>query len=219
MRPIELTIAAITADPNGIAIAQQLAGAGDLTLNGVGVMADDGSASFHIGKALLEPPRPITLTSAGNLSAVTFTVYGFDRARSPISESLAGPNANTVTTTKYFAEVSRVAASAAVGSDVEAGWGATAASRPAVLDYKRNPFNASIDCRVTGTVDYDVQYTHDDIFAATWNEGTAEWRTHATLDGDTADEDGYFAFPVRAVRLLLNSGTGSVAARVTQASQ
>ena len=216
MRPISLAIAAITADPNGIAEAQQLAGAGDLVLDGVGVMADDGSASFHIGKSLLEPPRPVTITSAANLSGITFTVYGFDRARSPISEVITGPNATTVTSTLYFAEVSRIAASAAVGSDVEAGWGATAASRVAVLDHHKNPFSVSIACVVTGTVDYDVQYTHDDVFAAGWNEGTANWFTHSTLDGLTADGDGYIAFPVRAARVLLNSGTGSVDATVTQ---
>lgn len=219
MRPITLSIAAITADANGIAQAQQLAGAGDLTLNGAGVMASDGSASFHIGKALLEPPRPVTLTSAANLSGITFTVYGYDRAGSPISEAITGPNATTVTGSLYFAQVSRIAASAAVGSDVEAGWGATAASRVGVLDYKRNPFNVSVDCRVTGTVDYDLQYTHDNVFAADWNEGTAEWRTHSTIDGLTADADGYIAFPVRAIRILLNSGTGSVECRATQAGQ
>lgn len=216
MRPVTVLIAAITADQNGIAVAQQLAGAGNLTLNGVGVMADDGSASFNIGKALLEPPRPVTLTSAANLSAITFTVYGFDRARSPISEAIAGPNANTVTTTKYFAQVSRIAASAAVGSDVEAGWGATAASRVVPLDHHKNPFSVSVDCVVVGTVDYDVQYTHDNIFDPDWNEGTANWRTHSTLDGLTASADGYIAFPVRAARTLLNSGTGSVETTVTQ---
>jgi hypothetical protein len=217
MRPKTLSIAAITGDANGIAAAQQLGAAGNLVLDGAGVMVDDGTASFGIGKATLDPPRPITLTSAGNLAGITFTVYGYDRGGQPISESLAGPNNATVTTTKYFKVVTRIAAGAAVGSDVEAGWGTTAASAPFVFDIKKNPFNASIDVRVTGTVNYDVQYTHDNVFADDWNEGTAEWRTHATLDGLTADADGYVAFPVTAARTLLNSGTGSVATRYTQA--
>lgn len=46
--------------------------------------------------AAISPPREVTLTSAGNLSAGTYAIVGKDRFGNPQSESITGPNANTV---------------------------------------------------------------------------------------------------------------------------
>lgn len=105
-------------DRDGIAEAQQLVGAGDLVLDGAGVSGGSYAAGFDGG-------RKITLYSAGNLSARTFTVTGTDKDGAAQTENLTGPNNSTVTGTKYFQTVTQIAVNGAVGSDVEAGFAAS----------------------------------------------------------------------------------------------
>lgn len=205
MRPVRITRALTAADADGIALAQQAAGAGDLTLNGALVAG---------GVAQLDTQRKVGIASAGNLSAVTFTIYGTDQAGNVISESLAGPNNNTVSTTLDFYSVTRVAVSAAVGADVTVGTTGVGASRPIPLDQYVSPFNASLFCAVTGTVNYTAQYTLDDIWASA---GPYTWSDHPDLTSATADGDGTYISPVTATRLLTNSGTGSVVFTILQA--
>lgn len=205
MRPIRITRALTAADADGIAQAQQTVGAADLTLNGALVAG---------GVAQLDAQRKVGIASAGNLSAVTFTVYGTDQAGNSISESLAGPNNNTVSTTLDFYTVARVAVSGAVGTNVTVGTTGVGASAPIPLDQYISPFNVSIGCTVTGTIDYTVQYTFDAVFASA---GPFTWTNHADLTAQTATADGTYISPVSATRVLTNSGTGSVAMNVMQA--
>lgn len=110
--------------PALLAALQTTAGAADLVLTagaGVTVSRD----SMGINRYNLDTPRCVTLTSAANLSAINFTVYGYDQYGQPMSQQLAGPNANTVATLKAFKQVTRVAASAAVGSNVSVGFNST----------------------------------------------------------------------------------------------
>lgn len=105
-------------DRDGICQAQQTGGAGALTLNGAGVSGGLYSAGFDGG-------RKITVYSAGNLSARTFTVTGTDWTGAAQSEEITGPNATTATGTKYFQTVTGVSVDGAVGTDVEVGFAAS----------------------------------------------------------------------------------------------
>lgn len=88
---------------------------------------------------------------------------------------------------------------------------------PIPLNLNINPFNVSMAVVVTGTVNYTVQYTLDDVWASSYNPATGTWFNHASLVTDTANETGNFAFPVAAVRLTVNSGAGTAAMTVIQA--
>jgi hypothetical protein len=92
------SVVPVTANNALIASNQTLAGAGNLTLT---------SNQPDIARA-------ISLTSAGNLSTSNFTVTGTDFYGFAQTQTLAGPNANTVNTTKAFKTVTQIAASAAV---------------------------------------------------------------------------------------------------------
>ena len=107
-----------TTDRDGIAQAQQMADAGNLTLNGAGAVAGVYSAGFDGG-------RLITVYSGGNLSALTFTITGKDKDGAAQTEEITGPNNGTATGTKFFQSVSQVAVDGAVGSDVEIGFAAS----------------------------------------------------------------------------------------------
>lgn len=206
MLPTVITRSLAAADADGIAQAQQLGGPGSLTLNGDLVDA---------GVAQLGAQRKVGIASAGNLSAVTFTVYGTNDTGNAISESLAGPDNDTVSTVLDFLTVNQVAASAAVGSDVEVGTTGVGASRPIPLDLYLDPFNVSLFLDVTGTVNCTVEYTGDDDVLT--SVGPFVWFAHADLTGETADAVGTIISPVTAVRLVTNSGTGSVQMTVLQA--
>jgi hypothetical protein len=85
------------------------------------------------------------------------------------------------------------------------------------LDIYANPTSVDIDVIVNGTVNYTVQYTADDPFSPTFNPATANWFNHPTLQAQTANGDGNFAYPPRAVQLVINSGPGSATMRIIQA--
>jgi hypothetical protein len=70
------------------------------------------------------------------------------------------------------------------------------------------PFNIGMIVNVTGTITYQVQYTFDDVFAATYNPSTGNWSNHPTLFGTTT-KDSNIAYPVTGIRLTTSAGTGT----------
>lgn len=105
-----------------LAALQTTAGAGNLVLAaGAGVTTRVDPAG--VTRYVLDVPRNVTLTSAGNISGVTFTITGYDVYGQRMTQALAGPNANTVGTTKAFKEIVSVAVSGAVGTNTSVGIG------------------------------------------------------------------------------------------------
>lgn len=82
------------------------------------------------------------------------------------------------------------------------------------MDHYQSPFNVGIGVVVTGTVNYTIQHTFDDIQNAAV---TPTWFSHATLAAQTASADGNYAFPVRGIKVLVNSGSGTATATIIQA--
>tara|TARA_Y100000310_G_C20580278_1_gene762617 strand:+ start:236 stop:1189 length:954 start_codon:yes stop_codon:yes gene_type:complete len=102
-------------DADGIAQAQAVAGAGNLTLDGA--LVTNGVAPIGpTGVAQL-----VRLTSVGNDSGIHFILTGKDADGSTQTENLAGANAGTVDSTFYWTEISNIAASAAAAGNVSAG--------------------------------------------------------------------------------------------------
>lgn len=84
------------------------------------------------------------------------------------------------------------------------------------IDQYTAPTNIALGVVVTGTVNYTVQHTYDNVFAANFNPGTAVWFNHPTLAAQTANADSNYAFPPRGVRIIRNSGTGSAQLTLVQ---
>lgn len=87
-------------------------------------------------------------------------------------------------------------------------------SAPIVTDFYANPFNVGMAVVVSGTVNYTVQHTFDDVLNAAV---TPTWYSHPALVALTANADGNYALPVRAIRLLMNSGNGTATLTLIQA--
>ena len=79
------------------------------------------------------------------------------------------------------------------------------------------PFNVGIGVKVSGTVNYTVQHTFDDVWAAGYTASSGTWYNHTTLASQAANADGNYAFPVTAIRLTVNSGSGTATMTVIQA--
>lgn len=204
MRPATLTRILTAAVATSIAAAQTTAGAGNLLINGTLAAG---------GVATLDAQRKVGIASAGDDSAVTFTVFGTDQMGRAISEALAGPNANTVSTTLDFLTVTRVAVSAAVGVAVTVGTTGVGASQPVPLDLYL-PFGSTVSVVLTGAMNYTVQVTNDDVY----NNTNPLWVSHPTagLVAASTSQVGNTANAYRAMRLLTNSGAGSAVMVVTQ---
>jgi hypothetical protein len=76
------------------------------------------------------------------------------------------------------------------------------------LDYKQNPFNVGLGLVISGTNTTDVEHTFDDIFDSSVTPTAFK---HSTLVGKTANADGNYAFPIRAVRLNVTAYTSGSA--------
>jgi len=81
------------------------------------------------------------------------------------------------------------------------------------VDYTQANFGIGFGCVVSGTVTYDVQHTFDNIQDTSV---TPTAFTHSTVFSETTNQDGNYAFPIRAIRLNVSAGTGSVTITILQ---
>lgn len=207
MRPYTRTMTALSNDADGYVDAETTGGAGNLTLDGALTSGGVGTAA---------EAQKVSIGSAGNVSAVTFTVTGTDAEGFTISEDVTGPNATTVHSSKYFKTVTQIAVDGAVASAVDIGplqaQGGVLDLKP--VDWRNADDGASIFVDVGSTVNYSVQYTLSDPQlggdAAFWMD---KWDMILNSDGSTGDATlagdayGSFTLPVQAIRIKVNSST------------
>ena len=87
----------------------------------------------------------------------------------------------------------------------------TGSSSALVMNTNISPFNVGFGVVVTGTVNYTVQHTFDDPAV-----GFTTWFDHPSVASETTSQDGNYAFPVTGVKVLVNSGGGSVVMNLVQ---
>jgi len=105
------------ADADGIATSQTPSGAGNLTINGA--KASGGVATFNAA-------RQVTITSAGDDQARTFTITGTDVNGDALTEAVAGADTAAATSTKHFLTVTQIAVDDATAGAVTAGMNTSA---------------------------------------------------------------------------------------------
>lgn len=217
MRPIVVSVGPLTtASANNIATSQTPAGAGALTLNGTTVTN---------GVATLDHARRILITTGDTTH--TFTVKGTTPTGSVISE-VVGPITTSAYTTQDFLTVTSITISGGATAAVTVGTNGVASTPWVYLDPWALPM-VSIQCDVSGTVNYTVQSTLDDPnsptnpvlpSAVTWvnSPDTAAVAATAAIQTSYGGFAAYAAVSPTFVRVTLNSGTGTVTATVVQPS-
>lgn len=206
MIPVIITKSLAAAVANGVALSQSIGAAGNLTLSGSLMVA---------GVAVLDSPRPVIITSAGNDSGITFTVYGLNPTGNPVSETVAGAAIGVATTLTSFSTVTRVATSGATAAAVTVGTNGTGTSAWNVADIFRNAVDMSFAGVVTGTLNWGIEYTYDNP-----NDPATPIPTpfdHPVLVAKTVTADCTLSHPFYAWRLKINSGSGSIKLTGTQA--
>lgn len=207
MQPAYITKTLASASVNNIATTQTPAGAGNLTLNGSIVSG---------GVATLDTQRQILITQAADESGHTFTVYGTNDSGAPISEAVAGSAAASVKTTKSFKTVTRVAISAAATGALQVGTNGVGETAWKMLDTFVDMMNIGLSVIVTGTINYTMNYTYEDPNNPITAGGSPTAWPLTALSAKTANAEGSILFPIAAVQLVVNSGTGSATLVVVQ---
>lgn len=212
--PIKISMTHSAANDDGIAETQALAAAGNLTLNGADVSS---------GVATICPygtERAVVITSGGNDTGITFTVYGLNASGNAVQQTVTGASGAAATTTMLFHKVTRVYASGAVATTVKVGTNGIMSSRWVGLNTNLTPFNVGLATNATvpegGSLSYTVQTTYDDIQAMTAPSPSSPavpvtpftYNISALTNKDT-DIESSLSTPVTAVRLVLNSGTSA----------
>jgi hypothetical protein len=224
MRPIYITRSlSVAADPNGIAESQTPLAGGALVLDGVFVDAN--------GVAQLGPQRQVLFTFAADETGRTFVVTGTTDQGQVQSESVLGAAATAVTVLSY-STITSITIDAASAGAIEVGTNGVGASVPIPMDQYVPDFSATLAAILrSGAQNYTVQFTMDNVFDA-YNTDPAQipfltgysagrpdlivWWDHSTMTAQAASSKGVLTEPVKAVRLLTNSGTGEVELQVVQ---
>jgi hypothetical protein len=80
------------------------------------------------------------------------------------------------------------------------------------LDWRSDNFQCSLQCEVSGAATYTVEHTLINPFGP----DPLVWLSNDVLKDKTTSDDGNYAFPVRAIRLNVTVGTGTVKMTVVQ---
>lgn len=194
MRPKRLTLSIAVADPNGICETQTPVGAGNLTING---------ALATAGVATMDFARHASVASDEDESGDTYTFTGTNRHHAAQTESITGPNNNTVTTTKNFLTVTQVAVSGAATGNITVGSADEADTKIIPTDNYAKIIRYSGMLSSGASQTFAIEYTTDDIYDSDFDEEVANWIDAAT--GKTADYSGTLEGGVTAIRGAITS--------------
>ena len=115
---VTITADTVALDADGISVAAAVGNNAALVIGGA--LASGGAVALSHG-------RVVTILSAGNDSAKSFTVVGTDVNGDAQTESITGANAGTATGTAYFLTISSITAVGNPAGNVSAGVNASAA--------------------------------------------------------------------------------------------
>lgn len=211
MRPVTVTVGPLTAaSANNICLSQSPTAA--FTING---------ALAAAGVATLDNARRVLFTTAADESAKTFTLIGTNVSGGTQSETLTGPAIGTVASVLDYKTVTAITINSASAGAITVGTNGVAASQWVRFD-DFAPSMISIQCSVTGTVNYTIQSTLQDPNSATnpVTPSSLVWvNTSDTAGvGATGTIQSNFQFAPTFARVLLNSGAGSVSAVFLQSN-
>ena len=118
VKAVTITADTVALDADGISVAAAVGNNAALVIGGA--LASGGSVTLSHG-------RVVTILSAGDDSAKSFTVTGTDVDGDSQTESITGANAGTATGSKYFKTISGISAVGNPAGNVSAGVNGSAA--------------------------------------------------------------------------------------------
>jgi hypothetical protein len=207
MRPISFTRSQPTANIASIVTAQSLSVSGAITLDG---------ALVSNGVATLTVPAVLIAYSQAS-STINFVVTGTGPAGQSQVETLAVTASGNLTGSLSFATVTSIVSDSAAASTISIGNGVPGYTAWIPLDIYTPNQATNISAKKSGTVNYSVEYTNEDPFNTSIQQ-LAVPHPNASLTNSTSDETQFTTTLMRAVRLKINSGDGSVRFTIVQQS-
>lgn len=172
---------------------------------------------FTLITTVLDTQRRVLISPSGNESSNTFVITGTNQAGNTIVENLPGANATSVASNLDFKTVTSVKPLVTTAGTVSIGTNGVGSTLWNLVDWGLTPTNIELSVVVvSGTGNYNAQYTYDDPNRLPSGVGYPQAFNHPTLSG-TATADGPVNDPVMGVRLRVNSGTGTFRFTVMQA--
>ncbi len=192
-----------------VALLQSRTGAGALVLNGTLVNTNLNVKVADFGRV----NRVVSLTSANNLSGINITITGTLNGVA-VSETRAGPNANTVETTQVFSTVTSVTTTGTVTA-ISLGTGTVGTTAWFTSDRFLGVTNLSIQVDVTATVSYSFQVTNDDVNG---NNSPFTATPITAMTTASTDQLAGYTVPFRFCRIAMISSdaTGAMTANLLQ---
>lgn len=188
----------------GVATSQSGA---SITINGT--LATAGVATFDIA-------RRVIVHSVGDDTGKTFKITGTDRYGRSQVEILTGANGADAVSAHDFLTVTSIVPSGAVASSITVGTNGTASSDAYIVDWVPNGNMIGCNAIATSAVTYSVEECYDD-FSPAWDQAknTFNWVQDATIKSTSASMHGQLAGPFTAIRVTVNSysGSGSITAK------
>lgn len=206
MQPITVTVGAVASSDVSMAAAQNVVAATTLTLTA--------------GAASIAYAAQLNLVTSADYTGINFTVTGTGPSGEAQSEVLAGPNTGTVSSVLYYKSVTSVVSDGGVGGGaVSVGTSGVTSTRWVRLDSWTTGTTA-IQCNATGTVNYTVQTTLNDpndpfTPVSAVNCVWLNSNDTAVVNAISSQQSNFSFTPIYA-RVLLNSGTGTVATTFNQ---
>jgi hypothetical protein len=199
MRPKEFDIDPANVDANGIADDLPTGTAWSFAADAewLAISSGDNLAHQLIITTVADEP-------AGNAPVLTLT--GTDADGNIQTEAITLPNTTTIESTKYWLTVSSGEASAATVGTFDIGWVDEVIHKTYQLDF-RNTEAAAYAVNVTGTIDYTIQESFEDIQNTSSPSQNAAWHNLTALAAKTADLASIGTINATAVRLIINSYT------------
>jgi hypothetical protein len=179
VKAVHITADTQALDADGISTAAAVGNNAALTIGGA--LASGGSCTFDAG-------RVVTILSAGDDSAISFTVVGTDVNGDAQTESITGANAGTATGSSYFKTITSITAVGNPAGNVSAGVNASAAD---VIFAGRSRFQG-INLVCTGTAGLLDFLTTSPTGSSLFKLGTVASAT-ATRDITIPDEGMVFS--------------------------
>lgn len=199
-----------SASATNIRTASSIGSAGSVTLNGSLVSG---------GVATLDKPRRVLFTFAADETGHTYTLTGTNWGGNTIGETIAGTTAGTVASVLDYATLTGVTTNSASTGNVSIGTNGVAAS-PWVQFDRYAISGVAVQLVASGTVNWTLQQTLDDPNSTVHPVQPQNMTWFACADTSAVAATGSvqtnYLFPPVWARILLNSGTGSVAGTFIQ---
>lgn len=162
-------------DPDGIAEQQTVTAGNNVNLNGA--LCDAGtSGQFDIGDGYSSGVGGVRLLfdATGDISTAVFTITGKDQDGNSVTETVTGVTTTAVSTVKYYSQVTQIAVATADATNCFIGTVTGELVSPTVpVNHKANRAAAMAVLGLTGTCQFDLQQTFDDLNTTTGD--AANW--------------------------------------------